>query len=222
MVPRVVHNAEGISTLGVYGRQEVAGGSVIFVVTKLKVIVRSLSSFTFAHCAKVSQEYFSNLDANLMRLDHANRPELNKGTVDFVVSSEDYWAPSSLPKLTPMYYSPESLPTTPRAPQAMNYLFAFDVSVEAIESGLLQSACETFLNILYGHTTEQGTSFEPCFPQGCRIGILTFDRTLHFHNLSVGSLSSVNHIISLTRLVQPAASDPDSASRLGRNLRATA
>jgi len=144
-----------------------------------------MSSFTFVHHAKVSQEYFSNLDANFMRLDHANRPELNKGTVDFVVSSEDYWAPPPLPKLTPMYYSPESQPTTPRVPQPTNYLFAFDVSLEAIESGLLQSACQTFLNILYGYATEQGMSFEPCFPLGCRIGILTFDRTLHFYNLSV-------------------------------------
>ncbi|KIM70512.1 hypothetical protein SCLCIDRAFT_12458 [Scleroderma citrinum Foug A] len=136
------------------------------------------------HETEVSQEYFSNLDANFMRLDHANRPELNKGTVDFVVSSEDYWAPPPLPKLTPMYYSPEPQPTTPRVPQPTNYLFAFDVSLEAIESGLLQSACQTFLNILYGYATEQGMSFEPCFPPGCRVGILTFDRTLHFYNLS--------------------------------------
>ncbi|KAL4067050.1 hypothetical protein V8B97DRAFT_2025337 [Scleroderma yunnanense] len=136
------------------------------------------------HETEVSQEYFSNLDANFMRLDHANRPELNKGTVDFVVNSEDYWAPPPLPKLTPLYHSTEPPSTTPREPQAMNCLLAFDVSFEAIESGLLQSACQAFIDILYGYTTEHGTSMEPCFPQGCRIGILTFDRTLHFYNLS--------------------------------------
>lgn len=39
VAPHVAHNVEDISTLGVYGLQEVADGSVISVVTKLKVII---------------------------------------------------------------------------------------------------------------------------------------------------------------------------------------
>ncbi|KIJ62132.1 hypothetical protein HYDPIDRAFT_182910 [Hydnomerulius pinastri MD-312] len=136
------------------------------------------------HETEVSQEYFSNLDANFMRLDHPNRPELNKGTVDFAVSSEDYWAPPATPKLAPTYFSAEPPSTTRRKPQPLNYLFALDVSIQAVESGFLQSACNTILDVLYGGTSVDGTTFEPCFPQGCGIGILTFDQTLHFHNLS--------------------------------------
>ncbi|KAI6019871.1 hypothetical protein F5J12DRAFT_968057 [Pisolithus orientalis] len=136
------------------------------------------------HETEVSPEYFCNIDANFMRMDHANRPELNKGTVDFVADSEDYWAPPPLPKLMPTYFSTDLPPTTARKPQPMNYLFAFDISFEAVESGLLKSACDTLLDILYGGEAIDGTSFDPCFPRGCGIGILTFDRTLHFYNLS--------------------------------------
>ena len=133
----------------------------------------------------MSQEYFSNLDPNFMRLDHANRPELSKGTVDFVVESDEYWAPPPLPKLTPTYFTPEPPPPTPRKPVPLHYLFAFDVSINAIESGFLQSVCRILLDVLYGGTAADGSTFEPCFPQCCRIGILTFDHTLHFYNLSV-------------------------------------
>ncbi|KAF8839165.1 beta-sandwich domain of Sec23/24 [Paxillus ammoniavirescens] len=147
-----------------------------------------------SHETEVSQEYFSNLDANFMRLDHADRPELNKGTVDFIVEGEDYWAPPPLPKLTPTYFSTELPPTTPRKPQPLNYLFAFDVSIQAVESGFLQSVCSTILDILYGGTAADGSTFDACFPQGCRLGILTFDRTLHFYNLSA-NLPRANQLV---------------------------
>lgn len=138
------------------------------------------------HETEVSQDYFCNIDANFMRMDHADRPELNKGTVDFVASSEDYWAQPPLPKLTPTYFSTDLPSTAARKPRPMNYLFAFDVSFEAVESGLLKSACDTLLDILYGGEVTDGTPFNPYFPQSCGIGILTFDRTLHFYNLSSG------------------------------------
>lgn len=133
----------------------------------------------------VSQEYFSNLDHNLMRLDHANRPELNKGTVDFIVESDEYWAPPPLPKLVPTYFTPETPSLTPRKPVPLHYLFALDVSINAVQSGFLHSACSILLDVLYGGTATDGSTFEPCFPQGCKIGILTFDQSLHFYNLSV-------------------------------------
>ncbi|KAF8137561.1 hypothetical protein EV363DRAFT_1318334 [Boletus edulis] len=137
-----------------------------------------------SHETEVSQEYFSNLDPNFMRLDHADRPELNKGTVDFIVESDEYWAPPPLPKLAPTYFTPEPPPPTPREPVPLHYLFALDVSMIAVESGFLQSVCSVLLDVLYGGTAADGSTFEPCFPQGCRIAILTFDQALHFYNLS--------------------------------------
>ena len=65
----------------------------------------------------------------------------------------------------------------------MDYLFVLDVSQEAVRSGFLQTACSVLLDSLYGHDD----SIPPCFPQSNRIAILTFDRTLHFYNLSVRS-----------------------------------
>ncbi|KAH7926159.1 beta-sandwich domain of Sec23/24 [Leucogyrophana mollusca] len=137
-----------------------------------------------AHETEVSPDYFCNLDTNLMRLDHLQRPELNKGTVDFVVSAEEYWAPPPLPKMSTSYFSIDPPLSGPRKPQSMRYVLAFDVSIEAVQSGFLQSACACMRDLLYGGTTAEGASFEPCFPRDCEIAILTFDRTLHFYNLS--------------------------------------
>lgn len=124
----------------------------------------------------VIPEYFSNLDANMSRLDHQQRPELNRGTVDFIVP-EEYWASPPPLSLTPSYITTEPPSSRPRQPKPINYLFAFDVSAEAIRSGFLKSACDSLFSILYDAL--------PCFPAECHVGILTFDRTLHFHNLSV-------------------------------------
>ncbi|OBZ67298.1 Uncharacterized protein C4.03c [Grifola frondosa] len=132
------------------------------------------------HETEVVPEHFCNLDANLMRLDHLQRPELNKGTVDFVVS-EEYWAPHPPPRITPLYSSVVSQRTTDvREPRPMEYIFAFDVSLEAMRSGFIASACETLLELLYG----DGVSVEPSLPPGCKISIMLFDRALHFYDLS--------------------------------------
>lgn len=121
-----------------------------------------------------------------MRLDHMQRPELNKGTVDFAVP-EEYWAPHPPPRIAPLYQpiiplSDEGI----RKPQSMDYVFAIDVSAEAIRSGFTSSACVSLLRTLYGETSQDGSVvLEPCISPHCRIGILAYDRTLYFYNLSV-------------------------------------
>ncbi|TFK34422.1 hypothetical protein BDQ12DRAFT_689579 [Crucibulum laeve] len=128
-----------------------------------------------SHETAVSSEYFCNLDANLMRLDHLQRPELNKGTVEFTVS-EEYYAQHALPKISPPYFSVEPPPNGLRRPAPMDYVFALDVSNHAVYSGFLTAACDALRTMLFGPTS--------CFPPDSRVCILTFDTTLHFYDLS--------------------------------------
>ncbi|KAJ7269654.1 sec24-related protein [Mycena rebaudengoi] len=127
------------------------------------------------HETEVSPDYFCNLDANLRRMDHLQRPELNRGTVDFAVP-DDYWATNPPQRLSMPYFSIEPPPSGPRKPQPMNFVFAFDVSNDAVQSGLLHAACTALQDILFG--------VHACFPPKSQLAILTFDRTLHFHDLS--------------------------------------
>ncbi|KAJ7918460.1 sec24-related protein [Mycena leptocephala] len=127
------------------------------------------------HETEVSPEYFCNLDANLQRMDHLQRPELNRGTIDFAVATE-YWATNPPQRLSMPYFSAEPPPSGPRRPLPMNYVFALDVSSEALSSGMLHTACAAIQDVLFGQNA--------CFPPESEIAILTFDLTLHFHNLS--------------------------------------
>jgi protein transport protein SEC24 len=134
----------------------------------------------------VHPDYFCNLDANLLRLDHLQRPELNKGTIDFAVP-EEYWANHAPPKLTSTYFSVDPPPTsTTRRPEPLNYVFAFDVSAESVETGFLKSSCDALLSVLYEEITE---GVKPCFSPESEIAILTFDESIHFYNLSVSSVA---------------------------------
>ena len=78
----------------------------------------------------------------------------------------------------------------------MDYVFAFDVSQDAVRSGFLQTACVVLTEVLYGR--EDGT-VAPCFPPASRIAIVAYDRTLQFYNLSVRLCSSSALINSLTQ-----------------------
>ncbi|KAF7326008.1 SEC23 SEC24 family protein [Mycena kentingensis (nom. inval.)] len=132
-----------------------------------------------SHETQVPPEYFCHLDGNLRRTDHEQRLELIRGTVDFVVPNE-YWATNPPRRLSLPYFSPEPPPTGPRQPQPLNFLFAFDVSADAIQSGALQATCTSLCDALYGSNA--------CFPSGCGLGILTFDDSLHFYDLSSDSV----------------------------------
>ncbi|KAF8652361.1 hypothetical protein AX16_004391 [Volvariella volvacea WC 439] len=135
------------------------------------------------HETDVPVEYFCNLDADQIRLDYRERPELTKGTVDFAVG-EEYWATHPPPRLNMLYYSTEPPTAGPKAPAPMNFVFVFDVSQEAVQSGVLHAACSALLAILYGGTSPEGAALEPCFPAGSQLAILSFDHTIHFHDLS--------------------------------------
>jgi protein transport protein SEC24 len=127
------------------------------------------------------------LDANFNRLDYSERPELQKGTVDFVVSqSSDYWASNPLRHLTLTSFSDPTQSDVARIPQSIRYIFALDVSHTSILSGFLTSACVALRTIFYGRFSEDGSEIvKGSLPQGCSIALVTFDDAVHLYGLSV-------------------------------------
>lgn len=121
-------------------------------------------------------------------MDHEARPELNRGTVDFVVPKE-YYAPNAPKRLLHSFQSPDLQPPdgSTRPPSPMNYVFLIDVSYEAVVGGMVSSACSGILQTLYGAEGE-GSG---CWPTASKVSIITFDRVLHFYDISV-SLHTVD------------------------------
>lgn len=89
--------------------------------------------------------------------------------------------------------------TTVRAPRPMTYLFALDVSYSAVRCGSLKACAESIRESLYGprdpkegeerRDGEEKKEIDedaPGFgiPHGSRIAFVTFDRALHFWNLT--------------------------------------
>ncbi|CAM0137524.1 unnamed protein product [Umbelopsis sp. WA50703] len=117
-----------------------------------------LSSTQVRVVDQVPEEYFCNLDMSGRRTDYDYRPELRNGIVEYIVP-EDYWA---------------------KTPQPVHYLFAIDVSWNSSQSGMLTTFCKTLSDILYDESSTDR------LPTGAKIGIMTFDSTIHFYNLKAG------------------------------------
>jgi protein transport protein SEC24 len=139
---------------------------------------------------------------------------LQKGTVDFLVPST-YWAPVPPKRLIHSFLSvdaeSESRPrpsvenksssfipvlnsaeTATRKPAPMNYVFALDVSLEAIQTGFLNSICEILLDMLYGGSgTETEATSRSWWNPESKLAIVTFDRELCFYDFSVSLLHSL-------------------------------
>lgn len=115
---------------------------------------------------EVPPEYYAPLDPSGARVDRLQRPELLLGTVEFTVP-KDYWS---------------------KEPVGLRQLFLLDVSQESVKRGLLQAMCNGIIDALYGDEEVDETTGEPArkVPEGSKIGIVTFDKEVHFYNLSVG------------------------------------
>jgi protein transport protein SEC24 len=111
-------------------------------------------------------EYFAPTDPTGVRVDRPQRPELTLGTVDFLVPKE-YWT---------------------KDPTPLKLLFLIDVTEESVNKGFLTGFCDGIMNALYGGQSEssgeQNGDTTPRLAKGAKIGIVTYDKQMHFFNLS--------------------------------------
>lgn len=145
----------------------------------------------------VSAEYFQPIDPSGRRIDWYLRPELAFGTYDVAVPKE-YWKDADTP------------------PSSLKYLFMIDVTQESVKRGLHTIAVDALRSALYGENLDPGAETRDAaerfaekdaegksipspsrtitFPKGAQIAIATFDRTVHFYNLS-SKLEQVQTIV---------------------------
>lgn len=96
--------------------------------------------------------------------------------------ADDYWAIEPPPNLNSLYASvgPSSKGRTHRPPQPMNYVFAFDISVDAVKSGFLRSSCDALRTTIYQETKE---GIVCKLPAGSGIAIISYDCVINVYNL---------------------------------------
>ncbi|KAL2023741.1 hypothetical protein VTK56DRAFT_1455 [Thermocarpiscus australiensis] len=111
-------------------------------------------------------EYFCATSPQGVRVDRDQRPELTRGTVEFVVPKE-YWT---------------------REPVGLRYLFLIDVTQESFNKGFLESFCDGILRALYGadenEEKDESGEVKRRIPAGAKVGFVTFDKEVHFYNVS--------------------------------------
>ncbi|KAM7272848.1 hypothetical protein ACFE04_027512 [Oxalis oulophora] len=97
------------------------------------------------------RDYHCNLGPDGRRRDADERPELCRGTVEFVATRE--------------YMVRDPMPAV--------YFFVIDVSMNAVQTGGTAAACSAISQVIND------------LPEGpqTRVGIATFDSTIHFYNL---------------------------------------
>mmetsp|Transcript_8506 Transcript_8506/g.13072 ORF Transcript_8506/g.13072 Transcript_8506/m.13072 type:complete len:231 (-) Transcript_8506:1517-2209(-) len=99
--------------------------------------------------------YYSTIEADGYRTDHDQRPEFNCGTVDFIANNE--------------YMNRPPMPPT--------YLFAFDVSKPAVDSGYLTYAASTIKSII-----EQGL-LPGQSSERVKVAFLAYDNNVNYFSL---------------------------------------
>ncbi|KAK2671940.1 Sec23/Sec24, trunk domain [Fusarium oxysporum f. sp. vasinfectum] len=112
-----------------------------------------------------SPQYFSATNPQGVRVDRDTRPELHRGTVEFVVPKE-YWT---------------------REPVGLRWLFLIDVTQESYNKGYVEAFCEGIRVALYGgEDQELDENGEPKrrIPEGAKVGFVTYDKDIHFYNVN--------------------------------------
>jgi protein transport protein SEC24 len=76
-----------------------------------------------------------------------------------------------------------------KEPVGLRWLFLIDVSAEAVNRGFLDGFCEGIMSSLYGGAAQENDSEAPPqrnLPAGAKVGIVTYDKEIHFYNLGAG------------------------------------
>ncbi|KAH8888661.1 hypothetical protein GQ53DRAFT_749065 [Thozetella sp. PMI_491] len=111
-------------------------------------------------------EYFCATSPQGVRVDRDQRPELTRGTVEFVVPKE-YWT---------------------KEPVGLRLLFLIDVTQESFNKGFLEAFCDGILGALYGsdesEEKDENGEAKRRIPAGAQVGFVTFDKEVHFYNVS--------------------------------------
>ncbi|PHH62067.1 hypothetical protein CDD81_7623 [Ophiocordyceps australis] len=119
------------------------------------------------HPNDTPSEYFCATSPQGVRMDRDQRPELHRGTVEFVVPKE-YWT---------------------REPTGLHWLFAIDVTQESFNKGFMETFCDGILAALYGGQDEGKDGDDECnrrIPPGAKVGFVTYDKDIHFYNIHPG------------------------------------
>lgn len=105
------------------------------------------------HINNTPAEHFSPVAGHGgQRMDGDQRHELRMGSVEYIVGSPDYCI---------------------RPPRPPCYLFCVDVSIGSVQSGLAHAAMMSIKAAI-------GAGLLPGSGEGARVGVMTFDRNLHF------------------------------------------
>jgi protein transport protein SEC24 len=137
----------------------------------------------------VPPEYFCATTPQGDRVDREQRPELMRGTVEFLVPKE-YWS---------------------KEPVGLRILFLIDVGQEAFNKGFLEAFCEGIMAALYGgeeETPAEDGQFKRRIQEGAKVGFVTFDKDIHFYNMNVGT-SALYEFLDLTICLAGSRTSPD-------------
>ncbi|KAM4808851.1 protein transport protein Sec24D [Rhinophrynus dorsalis] len=114
----------------------------------------------FCSCVnEVPPFYFQHLDHIGRRLDHYERPELSRGSYEYVATL-DYCRKNK----------------TPNPPA---FIFMIDVSYNNIKNGVVRLICEELKTLLDKLPREEHTESSPI-----RVGFVTYNKVLHFYNVN--------------------------------------
>ena len=127
--------------------------------------------------------YQSGLDSSGRRRDALDRVEFSCGSVEYLLPPKSLPRSSSTDSFPDGHLSPLSLNRHVIEPLTVSFVFVVDVSHHAIHNGTVQAALTAISAAIDDITAE--TDF-------ARIGIVTYDSTIHFYDIQVADVGVAN------------------------------